>query len=611
MAPKGEAYKELHLPEHADIPLQCREVRSGEEEEAPYTYLLEADDREPHQQLTPPSQPPRGRKSTVTMLICLFVLLILGLLSLALDYVEDSTSTSIGTTTIPQYFQTTGESFAGPTATGRTPFLAQNDPVPFGASRSFVANTPLETALPIIGAPQNASIFHLMGQLSPYFPNPSGFGVDEYSLPRGTTITQVHVLHRHGSRYPTTDAAVERFGKALAELVAGGNVNFTGALSFVNPWTYGLGAEILVPVGRQELFDSGVLHYYNYGNLYNTSTKIIARTTTQDRMLKSAEYFMAGFFGLEWTRNATLEPIIEGDLFNNSLAGYDNCNNSNLAVAEGGTNASTQWQNVYLRNATARLQSMSGNFQWNISDTFNAQTLCPYETVAYGYSDWCDLFTYEEWLGFEYSIDLSFAGNNYFQSPTGRAVGIGYVEELLARLNSHLLTTATAQDNITLDNNTVTFPLNQTLYFDFSHDTNIAAVLTALGLKQFAPLLPAQGPIPSNRSLIVSHLQPFGARVDIEIISAPHPVSATRRDNPDEYSDGGPTQYIHFLINQRTLPLGKSFPECGQRTDGWCELPTFLNTQKDSLAKARYDESCNGDYAAVPYGTVTDGVPLS
>ncbi len=118
------------------------------------------------------------------------------------------------------------------------------------------------------------------------------------------------------------------------------------------------------------LFDSGVLHYYQYAHLYNTSTKIIARTTTQDRMLKSGEYFLAGFFGLEWTNNATLEVIIEGDGFNNSLAGYDNCNSSNTAVAAGGTNASIIWENKYLANATARFQALSGNFKWNISDTY-------------------------------------------------------------------------------------------------------------------------------------------------------------------------------------------------------------------------------------------------
>lgn len=113
--------------------------------------------------------------------------------------------------------------------------------------------------------------------------------------------------------------------------------------------------------------------------------------------------------------------------------------------------------------------------------------------MAFGYSPFCDLFTLAEWEGFEYSIDISFAGNNYFQSPTGRAVGIAYVEEVLARLNHHVLLTTGTQANITLDDNTSTFPLNQTLYFDFSHDTNIAAVLTAFGLTQFAQFLPSSG----------------------------------------------------------------------------------------------------------------------
>lgn len=31
-----------------------------------------------------------------------------------------------------------------------------------------------------------------------------------------------------------------------------GKANFTGELSFLNAWTYQLGAEILVPVGKQE-----------------------------------------------------------------------------------------------------------------------------------------------------------------------------------------------------------------------------------------------------------------------------------------------------------------------------------------------------------------------
>jgi hypothetical protein len=156
----------------------------------------------------------------------------------------------------------------------------------------------------------------------------------EYALPPCANITQVHVLHRHGARYPTGDSGVVKFSQKIANLTNNGT-EWSGLLSFLSTWQYELGAEILVPRGRQEMFDSGVLHYYQYGGLYDPDTKIIARSTTQDRMTKGAEYFLAGFFDQDWTRNASLELILEGNGFNNSLAGYDNCNNSNLYVSRG------------------------------------------------------------------------------------------------------------------------------------------------------------------------------------------------------------------------------------------------------------------------------------
>lgn len=122
---------------------------------------------------------------------------------------------------------------------------------------------------------------------------------------------------------------------------------------------------------------------------------------------------------------------------------------------------------------------------------------------------------------------------------------------------------------------------------------NIAAVLTAFGLTQFAQFLPAAGP-PANQQLIVSHLEPFGARLDIEIIKAPSPVAANRTTSANAYLSGSPTTYVHFIVNQRTLPLGASFAACGNRTDGWCELNTFLSIQNSSLATAMYNYSCNG-----------------
>ena len=156
-----------------------------------------------------------------------------------------------------------------------------------------------------------------------------------------------------------------------------------------------------------------------------------------------------------------------------------------------------------------------------------------------------------------------------------------------------------------MDGNTKTFPVNQSLYFDFSHDTNIASILTAFGLRQFAEELPADE-YPGDHEFIVSHITPFGARLDIEIIRAPKPVSPNR----DGYLKGGQTKYIHFILNQRTLPLGKSFPECDvNRKDGWCELDTFLKVQEEMAKLAEFDYACFGGYTKQPYGAVTDGAP--
>ena len=312
------------------------------------------------------------------------------------------------------------------------------------------------------------------------------------------------------------------------------------------------------------------------------------------------------------TNNATIEVIIEERNFNNSLAGSLNCPNANKA--RGGQDAATKWVVNYLANATERLSSLVKGHEWTIGDTYAAQTMCPYETVAYGYSRFCDLFTYEEWVGFGYSVDLAFYGGNSFGSPVGRAIGIGYQQEVMARLKNHTLGYSGSQINVTLDNNTDTFPLNQSLYLDFSHDTNIVSILTAFGLRQFAGALDPKA-YPGKHNFTVSHLTPFGARLDIEIIQTPKPLKADRSGYIGETEQV--TKYVHFVLNQRTVPLGWSFPECdAARLDGWCEFETFLKVQEDMPRRARYEYACFGEFGKgdeesdlFEYGVVEDGAP--
>lgn len=196
---------------------------------------------------------------------------------------------------VPQYFQTSPELWAGPTPTGKSPFMGQTRV--FDPTATYVPPEPLQTDMPIEGGSGNESIFKMMGFLSPYTPSP-GFGVDEFPLPAGANILQVQMLSRHGSRYPTSGSEVARFGEKVANVSA--TFKPKGKLAFLHDWKYELGAEILVPKGREELFESGkrfiyrppgsgsklmtvhsagVLHNYMYGALYNPNSKIIVRTT--------------------------------------------------------------------------------------------------------------------------------------------------------------------------------------------------------------------------------------------------------------------------------------------------------------------------------------------
>ena len=179
MTNMGYSYKKLQGPDH--VHLQDLSLSSAGEtarEELPsLTHSIF-------------QRNPKTTSWAIKMFIA--ALVVLSALSLTraavLEKKQAASTASSSTTTVPQYFQTTPELFTGtliwhklkqipidrqkgPTATGRAPFLAQINPAPFGVA-SFVANHPLETAIPIVGNTKNASIFQQMGNLSPYFPNP-------------------------------------------------------------------------------------------------------------------------------------------------------------------------------------------------------------------------------------------------------------------------------------------------------------------------------------------------------------------------------------------------------------------------------------------------------
>lgn len=161
----------------------------------------------------------------------------------------------------------------------------------------------------------------------------------------------------------------------------------------------------------------------------------------------------------------------------------------------------------------------------------------------------------------------------------GRVQGVGYVNELHARLTGQPVEDST-QTNRTLDSSPDTFPLDRTFYADFSHDNEMIAIYAALGLfrqhqlanETLDPTFPD-----SARTWIASRMVPFGARMVVEKLEC-----AARPSLPAG-------SFVRIFVNDALQPL--EFCAGGEEAGvGMCSLENFVESQ----AYARNDG--DGDF---------------
>ncbi|KAI7213499.1 phosphoglycerate mutase-like protein [Hortaea werneckii] len=482
------------------------------------------------------------------------------------------------------------------------------------------------------------------GQLSPYRDNDERFfGVQDVGLPDGCQIEQVHSLQRHAQRFPTSyfDDGLndEQFAAKISNFTAANpNASFAGPLSFLNTYRYLLGQSYLTGKGAATEFESGVAFWNRYGRVLfdaepeqlqydpfyrngSTRPKPLLRTTSQSRIENSEISWALGFFGPSFYKDAMpgLNSFVNGSLFdvliipeggteNNTLASYDSCYEDLLQSAYlGDLDLLFQYVPLYIGNATARMnQYAPDGFTFNNNDTYAMQSICAYEHAYIGMSDFCSLFTEDEWAAFEQTLDIEYYYDYSFGSPTGRAQGLGYQQELLARLTDQYIINSNSSVNSTLTNNPKDFPLQRPFYLDFSHDDIIVSVLTSMSIDYFRehPNLSQYPPDP-DRHFLLSHLTPFGARLITEVIGCaapePEPLHKHRTSYyPTQYGyDPGnaPHKFIRMRLNNGILPLDTirgGF--CEGRSDGMCGREDFLASQYEAMELANYEFACFANY---------------
>lgn len=159
----------------------------------------------------------------------------------------------------------------------------------------------------------------------------------------------------------------------------------------------------------------------------------------------------------------------------------------------------------------------------------------------------------------------------------GPVQGVGYINELLARLTGQPVRDNT-QTNRTLDGSPITFPLDRTIYADFSHDNLMVAVYAAMGLfKQTTHLDPTK---PNrDRSWIASRLVPFSSRMVLERMqcrSRPqHLARSSMLGSRSKVEEGEGEMYVRVLVNDALQPL----EFCGGDDEGLCRLEVFVESQ--------------------------------
>src|ERR1700722_8064998 len=199
------------------------------------------------------------------------------------------------------YFPDASEvGFAGPTPSMFFIAIVASRPdvtlLPAGDEAEAVATAPtyakLNTNFPLVNpntADDKGTSFNVVehwGNLSPFNSVKSTLDKATQQIPEGCQINQVHLLHRHGARYPTSGSAPAAFATTLHAAASGAGFGASGPLSFLNTWTYKLGAEILTPFGREQLCVPVLL---STSPVINTGMKVRARCRISSEVRKSAE----------------------------------------------------------------------------------------------------------------------------------------------------------------------------------------------------------------------------------------------------------------------------------------------------------------------------------
>ncbi|KAI4250352.1 MAG: hypothetical protein LQ352_005357 [Teloschistes flavicans] len=368
---------------------------------------------------------------------------------------------------------------------------------------------------------------------------------------------------------------------ALLQRIKDSNITLKGHLDFVNDWPYfsldpSAEHDQLTSTGPYagtlSAFAAGTRLRTRYRNLLSSPSlphPVNFWASDSNRVIETARYFATGFFGLDWdSRQAAKLHIIPEtpDLGANTLTPGDTCLKYREDLLTGhdyGLIQLSKFRSAYLPPVSARFQVQNPGINFTVGEIYSMQEMCGFETLVRGSSPWCNVFTHDDWLNFEYARDII----HYYRAGPGNRYGA---------VMGWLWFNATA--NLLAEG-----PDAGKLFFSFVHDGDIVPMLAALDLFPSKIKLPVTHR-PRDRAWKMSQVVPMNGRVIFERLtceasskdSASRPYQQTR-------------DYVRINVNDGIVPL----PTCSSGPGFSCPLESFLSiVQRRGKEVGDFRENC-------------------
>jgi hypothetical protein len=358
---------------------------------------------------------------------------------------------------------------------------------------------------------------------------------------------------------------------------------YSGKYAFLETYNYTLGADQLTAFGEQQMVNSGIKFYHRYQELAKDTAPFV-RATSETRIFESAQHFTRGFHeaflgdkgAKKDTYPYTMVVISEENGSNNTLS-HGLCTAFEEGpISEIGNDAQTKWTDVFILPIQDRLNRDLPGAKFSGKDVIYFMDLCPFGTVASktgAISPFCALFSKTEWQQYDYYETLGKWYGCSSGNPLGPTNGVGFVNELIARMTNSPVKDSTST-NRTLDSNPQTFPVDKkhTLFADFSHDNDMSAMFGALGLyNTTAPL--------SNTSIeTTQRTKGYSAAWTVSFASRAYFEKLQCKGEEEEL--------VRILVNDRVVPLSN----CGADKNGMCKLSAFVDSLSFAKAGGHWDQ---------------------